>query len=204
MFFDILFFIFSLGMVLCLFLVFLSHNSVLSVISLIGFFLNGSGLLFFFQAEYLGIVYIVVYVGAIAVLFLFVVMMLDFKQGSSIYNYKTEYFLSSVFFLWLFFMYLINFFYKIFFITEGSHIENSSYIYKEWVSLIEAGSDILVLGHLLYGHYFLYLMFCGLLLLVAMMGAIILTLYKRENVRVQNLSDQGLRTVRTSVFVYKR
>ena len=204
MLFDILFFIFSMGMILSLFLVFLSNNSVLSVISLIGFFLNGSGLLFFFQAEYLGIVYVVVYVGAIAVLFLFVVMMLDFKQGSSIYNYKTEYFFSSLFFLVLFFLYLINFFYKIYFITEGSEFENSSFIYKEWVSLIDAVSDLSVLGHLLYGHYFLYLMFCGLLLLIAMMGAIVLTLYRRENIKVQNLSDQGLRTVRTSVFVYKK
>ena len=80
--YESLFVYFGLGMVICVVAILASSNSVLAVISLIGFFLNGAALLFFFRAEYLGIVYVVVYVGAIAVLFLFVVMMLDFRKGS--------------------------------------------------------------------------------------------------------------------------
>lgn len=201
--FENLFLFFSLGMIFSLVAVLLSKNSVISVVSLIGFFLNGAGMLFFFRAEYLGIVYIVVYVGAIAVLFLFVVMMLDFKTGSSIYEYKTEYFMSSLMFLSIFFIYLYNFFYKIYYISYNQSYFKTSYIYKSWVNMVDSINDIATVGYLIYTHYFVYFLVCGFLLFVAMLGAIILTLFKREGVRVQVLSDQILRTTKSSIYFRK-
>lgn len=201
--FENLFLFFSLGMIFSLIAVLLSKNSVISVVSLIGFFLNGAGMLFFFRAEYLGIVYIVVYVGAIAVLFLFVVMMLDFKTGSSIYEYKTEYFLSSLMFLSIFFIYLYNFFYKIYYISYNQIYFKTSYVYKSWVNMVDSINDIATVGYLIYTHYFIYFLVCGFLLFVAMLGAIILTLFKREGVRVQVLSDQILRTTKSSIYFRK-
>lgn len=200
--YENLFLFFSFGMILCMLSVLLSGNSVLSVLSLIGFFLNGAALLFFFKAEYLGIVYIVVYVGAIAVLFLFVVMMLDFKTGSSIYDYRTEYFISSLLFLLLFFIYFYSFFFKTFFVYYNGSFFKSSYVYKSWINFLEPVSDISTIGYIIYTHYFLLFLICGLLLFLAMLGAIVLTLYKRENVKVQNLADQVLRSPKSSVFIY--
>ena len=196
-----LFFFFSLGMVINILCVLFLKNSVLSVISLIGFFLNGAALLFFFRADYIGIVYIIVYVGAIAVLFLFVVMMLDFKFGSSLYDYRTEYFLSSFLFVFLFFLYLYNFFFKLIYVSYSSSYYKSSYVYKMWIFFTNPMSDISTIGSVMFSYYSIYFLVCGLLLFVAMVGAIVLTLFKRENIRVQNLSDQVLRSPKVSVFL---
>lgn len=201
---ELLFLVFSLGMIFTMVCVLLLKNSVLSVISLIGFFLNGSGLLFFFKADYIGIVYIIVYVGAIAVLFLFVVMMLDFKYGSSFYDYSTEYFLSSLMFVFLFFIYLYNFFFKLLSASSYSpYFFKSSYVYKSWINLMVPMNDITALGYVMFSYYSFYFLMCGLLLFVAMVGVIILTLFKREGVKVQNLSDQVLRSPKFSVYLKK-
>lgn len=201
---EFLFIFFSFGMILTMLGVLLLKNSVLAVISLIGLFLNGSGLLFFFKADYIGIVYIIVYVGAIAVLFLFVVMMLDFKYGSSFYDYRTEYFLSSLMFVFLFFLYLYNFFFKFFSISYMTSYFKTSYVYKSWILYLSPLNDINTLGYVMFSYYFFYFLMCGLLLFVAMVGVIILTLFKREGVKVQSLSDQVLRSPKISVFLKKR
>jgi NADH-quinone oxidoreductase subunit J len=201
---EILFIFFSAGMIFTMFGVLLLKNSVLAVISLIGFFLNGAGLLFFFRADYIGIVYIIVYVGAIAVLFLFVVMMLDFKYGSSFYDYKTEYFISSLMFVFLFFVYLYNFFFKFLSISYSASFFKSSYVYKSWISFMVPLNDINTLGYVMFSYYSFYFLMCGLLLFVAMVGVIILTLFKREGVRVQSLSDQVLRSPKMSVYLKKK
>lgn len=200
---NYLFIYIVIGLFFCIICVLLSKNAILSVISLIGFFLNGSSLLFFFKAEYLGIVYIMVYVGAIAVLFLFVVMMLDFKVGSVINEYKSEYSISSFLFLILFFIYLYNFVYYVFFISYNNYFFKSGYVYKSWINLLETINDIGVIGYLIYSQYFLLLILCGLILLISMCGSIILTLFKRENIKVQNLSDQILRTPKLVLYIFK-
>jgi len=184
--------------------VLLLKNSVLAVISLIGFFLNGSALLFFFRADYIGIVYIIVYVGAIAVLFLFVVMMLDFKYGSSLYDYRTEYFFGSFFFVFLFFLYIYNFFFKLIYSSYNIAYYKSSYVYRVWVNFVASLTDIETIGSVMFTYYSLYFLVCGLLLFVAMVGAIVLTLFKREGVRVQSLSDQILRSPKFSVYLYNK
>jgi hypothetical protein len=77
---QILHFMFCFLLIGCAFCVSFSFNSVESVIFLILTFLNGAGLLFLFNVDFLGIVFIIIYVGAVAVLFLFVIMMLNVKN----------------------------------------------------------------------------------------------------------------------------
>ena len=198
---ELLFLCFILGMLFALIGVLTFKNSVMSVISLIGFFINGSSLLFFFKAEYLGIVYIIVYVGAIAVLFLFVVMMLDFKESSSLFNYRTEYFVASVLFVFLFLIYVFSFFYKFLFYNYQTYYFHSSFTYKFWIMYVDPLADISTIGYVLFNYYSVYFLMSGLLLFVSMVGAIILTHFKRENVRVQSLSNQVLRSPKISVYL---
>ena len=73
--------------------VLISQNPVHSVLFLILAFCNASGILFLFNAEFLGLVFIIIYVGAIAILFLFVVMMLNVKIYSSSNNFYLPFYL---------------------------------------------------------------------------------------------------------------
>jgi len=77
---DLLFGFFSLITILCSFVVVTSPSPVHAVLSLVGSFVGGGGLLFLFGAEYIGIIFFILYIGAISIVFLFVIMMLDIKQ----------------------------------------------------------------------------------------------------------------------------
>ena len=78
---DLLFNLFSLLAIACAFTVVTTPNPIHSVLFLVGTFVNAGCLLVLFGAEYLGITFIIVYVGAIAIVFLFVIMMLNIKQS---------------------------------------------------------------------------------------------------------------------------
>jgi NADH-quinone oxidoreductase subunit J len=78
---DLLFGFFSLITILCSFVVVTSPSPVHAVLFLVGSFVGGGGLLFLFGAEYIGIIFFILYIGAISIVFLFVIMMLDIKQA---------------------------------------------------------------------------------------------------------------------------
>jgi NADH-quinone oxidoreductase subunit J len=149
--------------------VFISKNPVHSVLFLILTFCNAAGILFLFNAEFLGLVFIIVYVGAIAVLFLFVVMMLNVKIYSSDEFYYLPFILLGGFVLIV----------QVFLVLEKT-FSNSTF----WVSSLNFTFDnyldnltsIDVLGQSLYNYYLLGFLLAGLVLLVAMIGAITLTL----------------------------
>ena len=149
--------------------VFISKNPVHSVLFLILTFCNAAGILFLFNAEFLGLVFIIVYVGAIAVLFLFVVMMLNVKIYSSDEFYYLPFILLGGFVLIV----------QVFLVLEKT-FSNSTF----WVSSLSFTFDnyldnltsIDVLGQSLYNYYLLGFLLAGLVLLVAMIGAITLTL----------------------------
>lgn len=163
--------------------VFISKNPVHSVLFLILTFCNASGILFLFNAEFLGLVFIIIYVGAIAVLFLFVVMMLNVK----IYSSNIFFYLPFIF-LGCFIMIL-----QIFLILEKT-FTNSTF----WVSnlpysfdnYLDSLSSIDVLGQSLYNYYLLCFLLAGLILLVAMIGAIVLTLNFRSHRKNELVSRQ--------------
>lgn len=171
---EILHFFLIFLLLLSSFLVFTSENPVHSVLFLILAFCNAASILIIFNVEFLGLLFIIIYVGAIAVLFLFVVMMLNVK----IYSFTKI--TSSP----LFFLINIIFFIQIYFIldeifTSFNLLDNNTIFPFE--NNIDSLSNIVVFGQVLYNYYLICFLLAGIILLVAMVGAIILTLNFRSH-----------------------
>jgi NADH-quinone oxidoreductase subunit J len=147
-------------------------------------------------AEFLAMILVIVYVGAVAVLFLFVVMMLDvdfaaFRQG--FLQYLPVGGLIGVIFL----LELI--------LVVGAYAIDPALVRSPGVPI--PAPDVMTnteaLGQVLYTRYFYFFQAAGLILLVAMIGAIVLTLRERVGVRRQDISMQNARTQDTAVEVRK-
>ena len=180
------FYLFSAVAVACAFMVIASRNPVHSVLFLILAFVNAAGLFLLLGAEFLAMILIVVYVGAVAVLFLFVVMMLDvdfaeLRQG--FLQYLPIGALIGVIFL-----------VELILVVSGWVISPTAL----QVAIVtnppaEAVTNTEALGRVLYTRYALFFQGAGLILLVAMIGAIVLTLRDRVGVRRQDISVQNAR-----------
>jgi NADH-quinone oxidoreductase subunit J len=177
-------------------MVIVSRNPVHSVLFLILAFVNAAGLFMLMGAEFLALILIVVYVGAVAVLFLFVVMMLDvdfteLRQG--VMNYLPIG--ATIGVVLLFELLTIVFAWEI-----GPDVA------KAITAPIPLAGDISntqALGLVLYTRYVYYFQTAGIILLVAMVGAIVLTLQHKPNVRRQNIADQVARRRDTAIDVVK-
>jgi NADH-quinone oxidoreductase subunit J len=178
------FYLFSAIMLASAFMVIAARNPVHSVLFLILAFVNAAGLFLLAGAEFLGMILIVVYVGAVAVLFLFVVMMLDvdfaeLKRGflqvlpiGALVGVVVAIELILVVGSWVV-------------APEGSAPLGAP---------MKAGlSNTAALGQVLYTQYLLFFQLAGLVLLTAMIGAIVLTL-RHKNVKRQNIPEQNART----------
>jgi NADH-quinone oxidoreductase subunit J len=173
-----------------------ARNPVHSVLFLILTFTNTAGLLFLLEIEFLSFIFIVVYVGAIAVLFLFVVMMLDIKIVENNQNFSKIFYVSG----------LILF--GATFVSESFSNEND-YLYLlnvhgNWFKKLDLTTNIEALGQILYTYYFVYIIIVGALLLIAMLGAIVLTLVINKNSRLQAVHNQVSRSSKNAVFLIKR
>jgi NADH-quinone oxidoreductase subunit J len=186
----IFFYLFACICVASAFMVIASRNPVHSVLFLILAFVNASGLFVLMGAEFLGMILIVVYVGAVAVLFLFVVMMLDVDFAQ----------LRQGFFQYLPFGMVIGgiFLAELLLVvgawTLGSNLPLESPI-PATVSNTEA------IGLVLYTRYVYFFELAGVVLLVAMIGAIVLTLQHRVRVRRQKIAEQVYRTRATAIEI---
>ena len=181
--YSITFYVFSLVAVLSALMVISARNPVHSVLFLILSFVNASGLFVLLGAEFLAMILVVVYVGAVAVLFLFVVMMLDIN-----FVKLREGFLQYLPFGALLGIVLIIEL-GILFLTK-SFSENSLSNFVELPLMNEAENTKLI-GQVLYTNYFYLFQISGLILLVAMVGSITLTLRDRGQVKRQNISQQN-------------
>jgi NADH-quinone oxidoreductase subunit J len=171
-----------------------SKNPVHSVLFLILVFFNAAGMFMIAGAEFLALILIVVYVGAVAVLFLFVVMMLDvdfveLRQG------MLQYLPTGA---------VVGFV----LVTELLIVFGASIISPEAVGVaiqpipdMAETSNIQALGDLLYTRYIFFFQLAGLILLVAMIGAIVLTLHHKPNIRRQNIADQVARNPENSIEI---
>jgi NADH-quinone oxidoreductase subunit J len=162
-----------------------SRNPVHSVLFLILAFFNGAGLFLLAGAEFLAMILVVVYVGTVAVLFLFVVMMLDVDF--------TE--LRSGFQRYL----PVGLALGVVLLTELVGVFGSWTLAPDTPGLrsaptIAGVSNTAQLGRLIYTDYVLLFQIAGLVLLVAMIGAIVLTLRDRKAARRQNIARQEART----------
>ena len=180
--YSITFYVFSLVAVLSALMVISARNPVHSVLFLILSFVNASGLFVLLGAEFLAMILVVVYVGAVAVLFLFVVMMLDIN-----FVKLREGFLQYLPFGALLGIVLIIEL-GILFLTK-SFSENSLSRFVESPVMNEVENTKLI-GQVLYTNYFYLFQISGLILLVAMVGSITLTLRDRGQVKRQNISQQ--------------
>ena len=182
-----LFYLWSISAVFSGWKVITSKNPILSVFWLVLAFVNGALLLLLLGIEFLPILFIIVYVGAIAILFLFVVMLLNIKMVE-IQENATRY-APLGFIIGLVFLYQIYYLIT----SELSTISSSSIDlvgrvndYKDVVSL----TNIEQIGTVLYTDYWVYFLVSSLVLLVAMVGAITLCLYHEEGIKRQDLFAQ--------------
>lgn len=168
-------------------LVILAKNPVHSVLYLVILFITSSFLIICLEADFMALILIIVYVGAIAVLFLFICMMLnirlDSKDSGGVHTYMP---LSGIF--------------GIIFILELSlalyNSFNNSYINDDvlgFKSLYFKVSNIRVIGDVLYNYYYVYFILASVILLLAMIGAISLTLHHRLDVKRQVIYVQVTR-----------
>lgn len=188
------FYLFSGITIASAFMVVSSRNPVHSVLFLILAFFNAAGLFLLLGAEFLAMLLVVVYVGAVAVLFLFVVMMLDvdfaeFRQGF------LQYLPIGALIGLIFAVELL--------LVVGTWVIDPQ-IVRAPVAAIPANiSNTEALGRVLYTQYIYYFQAAGLVLLVAMIGAIVLTLRERPGVKRQNIPLQNARTKATAMEVRK-
>jgi NADH-quinone oxidoreductase subunit J len=175
-------------------MVIVSRNPVHSVLFLILAFVNASGLFILMGAEFLGMMLIVVYVGAVAVLFLFVIMMLDvdfveLREGF------LEYLPIGLVIGGIFVVELLL-------IVGGKVIDPGTA--KQITAAIPANvSNTEALGLVLYTKYIHYFQIAGMVLLVAMIGAIVLTLRHKAKVKRQDINVQNARTPELAMAVRK-
>ena len=181
--YSLTFYLFSSVAVLSALMVISAKNPVHSVLFLILSFVNASGLFVLLGAEFLAMILVVVYVGAVAVLFLFVVMMLDIN-----YIKLREGFLQYLPFGALLGIVLVIEL-GILFLTDISSNINSSKIPLE--PRIYDIENTKMIGEILYTKYFYLFQICGIILLVAMIGSITLTLRDKGGVKRQNIDNQN-------------
>ncbi|HKD30889.1 MAG TPA: NADH-quinone oxidoreductase subunit J [Xanthobacteraceae bacterium] len=171
-----------------------SRNSVHSVLFLILAFVNAAGLFVLMGAEFLAMILVIVYVGAVAVLFLFVVMMLDvdftaLRQG--FLNYlPIGSLIGIVFFAELVAMLVLG---------TGALDTGAAKAITDPIPPLAEVTNTEALGRVLYTRYAYYFEAAGVVLLVAMIGAIVLTLRHKPNVKRQNIADQVARTKASAI-----
>src|SRR5881396_3108878 len=175
-------------------MVIVSRNPVHSVLFLILAFVNASGLFILMGAEFLAMILVVVYVGAVAVLFLFVIMMLDvnfaeLRQG--FLNYLPIGVVIGI-------VFLVELLWVVAVWAIGTQVPGAI---TAPIPPLESVSNTEALGRVLYTRYIYYFQAAGLILLVAMIGAIVLTLHHKPGVRRQKAADQIARTPRTAIEI---
>ena len=176
------FYLFSGVVVLSALMVISAKNPVHSVLFLILSFVSASGLFVLLGAEFLAMILVIVYVGAVAVLFLFVVMMLDIN-----FVKLREGFLQYLPFGALLGIVLLAELTLLFFTDKLSVISSIEFSTHPIFSETENTKD---LGSVLYTDYFYLFQLSGIILLVAMIGSIVITLRERSGVKKQKISDQ--------------
>lgn len=238
-----LFFFFSFFVLFSAFMVIRSKNPVYSVLFLILVFCNTAGLLLLLNLDFFALIFLIVYVGAIAVLFLFVVMMLDIKlaemQESIFFYLPIGGFIGLIFFIEFYFLFnkefvplhletlstgstsmlTLQFYVYAFwaFVLYGfsaphfaqkfraysthffeqlrglEHQAHQNLEYVIWPTYVDSKTPVEALGQVLYTYYFYFFLLASLILLIAMIGAIMLTLNPHRAVRRQQVFEQNAR-----------
>ena len=159
-------------------------------------FLCFSGLLFLLGLEFIPIILVIIYVGAVAVLFLFVVMMLDIKIAARNNDLGK-------------FTPFVGFFFLVIFsasqLVEFPGLIFNTFLdpecaYGAWFSIFDNVDSVQLLGRVLFIDYYLYLLLAGIVLLLSLIGAVVLTLKFDNTLHYQIISRQMARDANSAVF----
>ena len=191
---TLFFYFFSTITVFSAIMVIVTRNTVYSVFFLILVFISVSVLFIMIGAEFLGMIMLIVYVGAVAVLFLFVVMMLNVveqitqkpKRRGIINNMSVGSIVGAIIFLELL-------------VVIGGWQYKGSFVPLSQINLNSDLTNTHSLGNILYTEYIHLFQISGMILLIAMIGSITLTFSKRENIKRQSYFDQIQREKNSSV-----
>ena len=193
------------------------HNPIHSILLLIIVFFLGTLLLFFLQIEYYARLFLIVYVGAIVVLFLFIIIMLELKRINVANRFKD---------LFIFrYIILIFFCIEVFFLISQAFFDlnafrsaeyfklNSDFLflegnqYLDWSKLIQPTDQLRSLGGLLYNEYKITVILASILLFLSIVGALAITMFfpdkffKRHSYFNIKLQDPNIQTRRHPFFV---
>ena len=166
----------SFLIVTCISVIF-SKNPVNSVLFLVLAFLNSTFLFILIGAEFVGIILAIVYIGAVAILFLFVVMMLDIQSTTLMFNIK-RYIPLALLFAGVI---LAEIIYLTVFKSSKSNLSE----------IVRSPNNTVEIGNVLYTKYFIDFQLSGVVLLLAMIGAIVLTHVYRPSIKRQNIEKQN-------------
>ena len=161
-----------------------SQNSIYSILFLVLSFLSSSSILFLLKCEFISLIFILIYVGAIAILFLFVIMMLDLKD----YNLKKDslkYFPFGLIIGTIFFL-------EIVLVIEDTFTSNPydnliiTNFYVNWYNKLDAFTEINSIGQVIYTKFVLQFLVAGNVLLLATLAAVVLTVNTKPKVNYKN------------------
>ncbi len=189
----IFFYLFAGLIIISSIMVVISNNPVYSVLWLIFTFCNGSGLMILLGAEFLAMMLIIIYVGAVAVLFLFVIMMLDIHFTEAIAEFKKNLFISITVALIMFFDLALI----IWLGTKNIVSHNSQFSTPINITNTHA------IGRVLYTDFILPFQLSGIILFVAMISCITLTMRHRTGVKKQDIAKQNAKNKDNSIFMVK-
>ena len=191
---DYLFQIFASTAIVAAIMVIQSRNPVHSVLFLILVFFNVAALLILLGLDFFAMVLLVVYVGAIAVLFLFVVMMLNIKLAE-MNEQKLRYLpiggLIGLLFIFEIFVIIDN---------DVCFYNWETLEFVDWSSIIHNRTNIEAVGQLMYTYFFHDFLLASIILLVAMIGAIVLTMHRGANIKVQDIFEQNARDFQKTII----
>ena len=191
---NIMFYAFSIILVLSALLVITVRNPVHAVLFLIFAFFNAAGLFVLLGAEFIAMLLVIVYVGAVAVLFLFVVMMLNVDYNALRSGF-VRYLPVGVIIAMAMLGELV--------LVISYSIKNKANISEASHPMVQGVANTTEIGMLLYTQYVYPFQISGMILLVAMIGAIVLTGRTRGGVRKQNVAKQVGRSRSDSVELVK-
>ena len=193
---SLFFYFFSFITVFSAVMVTVSKNTVYSVLFLILNFVTVSILFIMIGAEFLGMIMLIVYVGAVAVLFLFVVMMIDLgeseKESSSRKGFINNISVGSIVGIIIFLEILV---------AVGGWKYKDNFLPLSSSSISEKITNAHALGNVLYTDYIHLFQISGMILLVGMIGAITLTFNKRDNIKRQSYFSQIKRNKESAVKI---
>ena len=189
------FYFFSVIAILSALMVIASRSTINSVFFLILDFISIGCLFIMVGAEFLGVILLIVYVGAVAVLLLFVVMMLNVTQQKQSWfiGRKSNHIPSGLFVSVVIFLELL--------VVIGGWKYKTDLMTSSTLSINENISNTHLIGNVMYTDYFLYFQISGVILLLSMIGAIVLTFRKRENVKKQSYINQISREKESSIEI---